>query len=153
MNKKVITKADIVLAIILLIIGIGSPFLIAKTPAENAKVIITINGEDVKNLDLNQDETIYFITKDDYAYLTDDYLLITKEEAQFTGMNWEAYVSNEIVVENGKVCVKEATCSGQDCVKTGSISKEGQVIACLPHKLMVTISNPEESGDVDVVIK
>ena len=57
---------------------------------------------------------------------------------------------NEVVVSGGTVHVESADCPGQDCVKAGSISKPGQEIICLPHKLVVRI---EGASDTDAVAR
>ena len=49
--------------------------------------------------------------------------------------------SNTITVKNGKIAVTDANCPDLVCVHTGSISQTGEVIACLPHRLIITISN------------
>ena len=46
---------------------------------------------------------------------------------------------NVVTVKNGMVSVTEANCKNQICVKTGVISEVGEVISCLPHKLIVYI--------------
>lgn len=47
--------------------------------------------------------------------------------------------SNIIKVEGGKIAIVEADCSDKVCVKTGAISSAGEVIACVPHKLIILI--------------
>ena len=47
--------------------------------------------------------------------------------------------TNVIIIENGKVWVKEANCKNQICVNHKPIKKTGEVIACLPNKVMVEI--------------
>lgn len=46
---------------------------------------------------------------------------------------------NLVRVKDGKVMVVEADCPDKVCVHTGAISQEGEVIACLPHGLIVYI--------------
>lgn len=46
---------------------------------------------------------------------------------------------NIIVIENGEVRVSEADCPDEICVKHRSISKVGETIVCLPHKLVVSV--------------
>lgn len=46
---------------------------------------------------------------------------------------------NLIQVKDGAVRVSQADCPDKVCVHTGPISQEGQVIACLPHGLIVYI--------------
>ncbi len=52
---------------------------------------------------------------------------------------------NVVVVKGGAVCVSEADCPNLDCVHQGEISNAGQQIICLPHKLVVSIT--DGSGD------
>ena len=47
-------------------------------------------------------------------------------------------------VKDGKIAVTAANCPDLVCVHTGSISHTGEVIACLPHKLIITISDYSE---------
>ena len=48
-------------------------------------------------------------------------------------------VLNTVVVRDGRVCVESANCPDQICVRTGWIEYDGQMIVCLPHKLIVTV--------------
>ncbi len=61
--------------------------------------------------------------------------------------------TNLVVVENGTVRVSEADCPNHDCVSQGAISKAGQQIVCLPHKLTIDISDREAAPTYDVVGK
>ncbi len=61
--------------------------------------------------------------------------------------------TNLVVVENGTVRVSEADCPNHDCVDQGAISKAGQQIVCLPHKLTIDISDREATPTYDVVGK
>ena len=59
--------------------------------------------------------------------------------------------TNVIEVQAGKVRVSEADCPNQDCVEQGWISKASQQIVCLPHKLMVNITDEDAASAYDVV--
>lgn len=59
--------------------------------------------------------------------------------------------TNVIEVQSGKVRVSEADCPNQDCVDQGWISNAGQQIVCLPHKLMVNITDEDAASAYDVV--
>lgn len=61
--------------------------------------------------------------------------------------------TNLVVVENGTVRVSEADCPNHDCVDQGVISKAGQQIVCLPHKLTIDISDRDAGPTYDVVGK
>lgn len=59
--------------------------------------------------------------------------------------------TNVIEVQSGKVRVSEADCPNQDCVNQGWISNAGQQIVCLPHKLVVNITDKDAASAYDVV--
>lgn len=59
--------------------------------------------------------------------------------------------TNVIEVQSGKVRVSEADCPNQDCVDQGWISNAGQQIVCLPHKLVVNITDEDAASAYDVV--
>lgn len=54
---------------------------------------------------------------------------------------------NVIQIKDGKVTMLESDCPNQYCVTNGSISKVGQQIVCLPHKLVVVITGDGEAID------
>lgn len=47
--------------------------------------------------------------------------------------------SNRICVKDGAVFVQEADCPDQICVREGKKRQAGDVIACLPHELILVI--------------
>lgn len=61
--------------------------------------------------------------------------------------------TNVVEVQGGKVRVSEADCPNQDCVEQGWVSKAGQQIVCLPHKLVVTVTDSGSEAAYDVVGK
>ncbi|WP_339285138.1 NusG domain II-containing protein [Oceanobacillus sp. FSL K6-3682] len=58
--------------------------------------------------------------------------------------------NNIIEVDNERIHIKSATCPDQICVRTGYISRPGQTIVCLPHKLVVEIQS--DSGETEDII-
>ena len=42
-------------------------------------------------------------------------------------------------IEDESIAVVDADCPDLVCVKTGKASKKGDVIACLPHKLLIEV--------------
>ena len=55
--------------------------------------------------------------------------------------------TNTVLVEPGRICISEADCPDQICVKQGYISDGTVPIVCLPHKLIIEITGAE--GDLD----
>lgn len=54
---------------------------------------------------------------------------------------------NVVEIKNGIVTVTEANCRDQICVKTQSISRNGEIIVCLPHKFTVEIYSSDSDED------
>ena len=59
---------------------------------------------------------------------------------------------NTIVIKDGGVFMKDADCPDKICINMGTIRKKGQTIICLPHKLVVEITDGKEM-DTDVIVK
>lgn len=47
--------------------------------------------------------------------------------------------TNIVKIENGEADIIDADCPDKLCVKDGSISKPGEILVCLPNKLVVEI--------------
>lgn len=60
---------------------------------------------------------------------------------------------NRLVIEGGKASIVEADCPDGICVKQGNISRTGQTIVCLPHKLVIEITGKAEENGLDAVAK
>lgn len=52
-----------------------------------------------------------------------------------------------IEAEKGRIRFKEATCPDQVCVGTGWISKNGQIAACLPDRILIRITGTGSTED------
>ena len=50
-------------------------------------------------------------------------------------------VENTILIENGRICVAEATCPDQICVHQGWIANSVVPVVCLPNSLVIRIEN------------
>ena len=116
-------KADIVLAVALLLLGLGSFLLLQNLQEAGDTVTVTVDGTVYGTYPLSEDRT-----------LTVD-----------TGRG-----TNTLRIEGGRVWISEADCPNHDCVEKGAIAKQGQIILCLPHKLSVTITE-QEGGGADAV--
>lgn len=112
-------KADIFLAIALLLLGFGSLALLKNGQKDGAYARVTVDGEVYGTYSLSEEQTVEIAT---------------------------AYGSNTLRIEDGKVWVSEADCPNHDCVEKGAISRTNQIILCLPHKLSVTIVNAGEEA-------
>ena len=55
-----------------------------------------------------------------------------------------------VVIENGAVSVTESDCPDGVCVNSGTISRTGQAIVCVPAEVMVRIDG-RRSGSADII--
>ena len=85
----------------------------AVTDGHAMKVVIQIDGKRVHTMELDKD---------------------AEYRAETADGNY-----NTVVVKDQSVRVEEADCKNQICVKTGAIHFPGEVIACMPHRMMIYI--------------
>ncbi|MBQ8596669.1 MAG: NusG domain II-containing protein [Lachnospiraceae bacterium] len=57
---------------------------------------------------------------------------------------------NLLMISNGEAFVSDADCPDGLCVKQRAVSKDGESIICLPHKLVIQVEAKEE-GELDAV--
>lgn len=98
---------------------VASSFLIGFLPKnEGDAVIVTVAGDKVAILNLNDDFEQEIVTE---------------------------YGKNTLVIKDGYADIISADCHGNDCVHQKKISKNGEMIVCLPHKMVVEITSYKES--------
>lgn len=59
---------------------------------------------------------------------------------------------NLLMIRDGEAWIEEADCPDRLCVKQGHISKNGQSLICLPHRLTVMIEGAE-AAELDAVVR
>ena len=119
-------KADfIVIAVVLSVVGVLVFFLYFVNADSGRYVQVEVNGEVVETLELKEN---------------------FEKQYDFDGN------TNTLVIDNGKASVTQANCKDRICVNHKAISRAGESIICLPHKLVVTIldSNDNDS-EIDAV--
>lgn len=116
-------KWDILLGAGLLIVALCLLFVFRKTKETGAYVRVERDGKIVAEYPLGTDG--------EYSYTS------------FFG-------SNTIVIKDGEVYVKNSTCRDHVCEKMGPISKNGEMIICIPNALFITIVS-EVEDDYDAV--
>lgn len=120
--KKYDTIAIICVAVIVIISYI-TVNLLRNDEADT--VVIYIDGKIEKKLDLNKNQEYKVDVDNGY---------------------------NIVRIKDKKVRIKESDCGNQTCVNMGTISKDGQTLICLPHKVEVTIVSDDKS-EVDVIAR
>ena len=121
-----IKKADIILLIIILAVGIPLSVLSLTAGTAGDKVQISADGEVYGIYPLDEDGEIE-VTEDGHT--------------------------NHITIKDGQVSMSYSTCLNQVCVNTGAISETKDSIVCLPNRVVVEIisSGDGKGGDADVV--
>ena len=61
--------------------------------------------------------------------------------------------SNQLLIQDGTVTMTDADCDDKTCVKTGSIKETGQSIVCLPHRLVITITDSSSDSAPDAIVR
>ena len=120
---------DYTVIIILIIFTISSFFftlIVSNKKYDEKYVEIYVDGEFYKDVDLddNHEETINISTK---------------------------YGSNSIAVSKGQVYISDADCKDKICIKDGYKSNVGEMLVCLPHKIIVQIKGKTKKTTVDDV--
>lgn len=119
-------KNDIIMGIVLLIAALCLWFVFTVFFEKDGNyVLVTLDGSTYGEYSLNKDQTIEIENGDK---------------------------SNVLIIENGAVYMKDASCPDEVCIHQGSISKTGQSIICLPNKIVVTITGDADS-DYDAIVQ
>ena len=121
-----IKKADIILLIVILAIGIPMSVLSLTAGTGGDKVKISTDGQVYGIYPLNEDCEID-VTEDGHT--------------------------NHITIKDGQVSMSYSTCRNQVCVNTGAISHTKDAIVCLPNRVVVEIisSGKGKGGGADVI--
>lgn len=116
-------RNDIILVLAVVLLAAAGFLIFLFTGSAGDRVAVLIDGEETASYPLSEElETVIR-----------------------TGEN-----TNTLVISEGKASVREATCPDGICADHRPISKEGETIVCLPHKVVIkVISAPE--NDVDIV--
>lgn len=127
---KVMKKLDIIIIVILLIISFV-PYIMFKNKNKNINTselyaVVTVDGKVLREIDLT-----------------------AQKDEEFTIETSEG--NNKIVVHNGGISIVEADCNDGVCVYQGVAKNHGDMIVCLPHKIIIQVigtNNGNKSEDV-----
>lgn len=103
-------KADLFL-IAAVLLAAGALYLFLRPGGSGAWVVVTVDGEERGRYPLSGEQRV------------------TIGEAGY----------NILQISGGEAAVVEANCGDLTCVKTGGVSREGERIVCLPHRLLIRI--------------
>lgn len=110
--QKRILRNDLILITVIVFVVLVSFFCFHLSKKEGGYVLVNIDGEVYAEYPIDRDVEKNIVTK---------------------------YGENKLIIKNGKVYVTQADCPDKICVGHRAISKTGESIVCLPHKLVVTV--------------
>ncbi len=90
---KEIKKADIILVITLVILGLGVSFFLGQNHQASTAVIITVDGEEQGTYDITEDRNIVLP------------------------------VGNTVTIKDNSVYMSDSTCPGKDCIHRGRLTQ------------------------------
>lgn len=128
---RIIKKMDIVIIAVLLIISFTPHLIFFKTSQKSSKnnyAIIQVDGKIHKKIDLSK--------------------VKKSEKVNLNLPNGK----NTLLIKNNSIQMDSANCNDALCVKQGNISKVGQTIICLPHKLIIEIKGDELDSKDDLIL-
>lgn len=127
MSKR--RRMDFILIAVVLAAALISAAFVYMTHNKGDMAVINVDGNVISELSLSENTTI------------------TVEGYQGG--------SNVVSIIDGKAYVSEADCPDKICVKTGGISRAGEAIVCLPHRVVVEIKsgNGSHNEDFDSIVR
>lgn len=122
-SKLTFRRGDLLAIVLVLVLAaaVALFFIPNRGTTENAMVQIYRDGKLIQELSLESDQSI----------------LITGE------------YENTVVIRDGRACIGQSNCPGEDCVHSGWISSPGRSVVCLPNRVEIRITG---SSEVDFVV-
>ncbi|MCR5273025.1 MAG: NusG domain II-containing protein [Lachnospiraceae bacterium] len=113
------SKRDIIFILILLAIALLFYFFAYKNIQNDGDIVkVTVNGELYDTYPLSEDREVDIVISGE--------------------------VKNSFEIKDNAVHMCDADCPDKLCIKQGQISRDGQMIVCLPNKVVIEIESEEE---------
>ena len=119
-GRKFRNDAIFIVALLLVVALIGLAFFLLR--GEGDTVTVTVDGQHLGTYPLSEDRTVEIRTGEDGEEL------------------------NLLIIRGGKAYVETATCPDGICAAHKPVSREGESIVCLPHKVVITVTTGGEEG-------
>lgn len=94
--------------------------------AEGNRILVTENGEMEGTYSLSEDRVLEFTDKNGGK--------------------------NVLTIKEGKAWMSDADCPDKLCMKQNTITKTGESIICLPHKLVIEVQG-DEAAELDAIVQ
>lgn len=111
-------KSDIILIIGIIVVAATCLIFFNWKKEGGDQVVVFVGGQETNRYPLNKDKTV-----------------------TIEGMGGE----NVLQIKDGAATLTEADCPDQLCVHQQDIKKDGEMIVCLPHQILIQIEAKEAS--------
>ncbi|MCI8627954.1 MAG: NusG domain II-containing protein [Firmicutes bacterium] len=105
-------KKEMIFFTVLLIVAVVFYIITSKSNTEHNTITVSIDGTVYKEFDLYQNQNYTIQTEQGY---------------------------NVLQIQNHKATIIEADCPDQLCVQQKAVSHIGELIVCLPHKMVIEV--------------
>ena len=112
---KNIKRGDVLLTVCLLAVGLIAAFVLPLLASDGMAVSVEVDGREVD---------VYRLDEDARVLLDPD---------------GDGKDCNLLVIKDGRAFVESADCPDGICAAHPPVSKEGETIVCLPHKLVIRV--------------
>ena len=124
-GRKIRNDLIFIVGLLLAVSLLGLAFFLFRE--EGNTVTVTVDGEHVGTYPLSVDTTVEIRTGEKGEEL------------------------NLLIIEHGTARVETATCPDGICAAHKPISRDGESIVCLPHKVVVTVTAEDDGKTPDIV--
>ena len=121
---KYFTKGDILLVVVLVFLSVASVAGVRNLYNGGKHVVVEVDGRHVLELPLDTD-------------------VIETVEGPFG--------KTVIVIENGTARITDSPCPHRYCIRMGNISFRGEIVVCVPNRVLLKISGGNENESFDGV--
>ena len=121
-HKKI--RNDIILAAALLFLAAAAMLFWHFGKADGDFAVVLIDGAEIARYSLDTDMSVEITT--------------------------DGGGTNTLVIRSGEAFVEAANCPDLVCVGHRAISRVGETVVCLPHKLVIKITASSSAGGVDM---
>lgn len=127
-NRKRLFRNDLIFiaALFVLVSVFGLCFYLSH--GEGDEVVVTVDGEVFGTFSLSSDITVEIRTGEQGEEL------------------------NLLVIKDGKAYVETATCPDGICAGHKPVSRKGESIVCLPHRVVITVHGADKKEEPDIIV-
>lgn len=114
-------RGDVVILILALLLCAAPLLMLLPAPSVPTRAVVRQNGTVLCTLPLEADAEKEILSPDGSGF-------------------------NRVRVQSGTVCIADADCPDRTCVRMGAISRAGETLVCLPHRLTITLEGAAGSA-------